>query len=202
MPYANHEPVVGFPATRSALSPLGDPGFIEDDHTRTASGRELWWAFEREDGQRLSLMWAEPIEYATVIADPPEPQRVIPALRELGVEASFELCPLPEEFSPLRHGHARGAVWLFTGEGSAQPTAVFSRKQLADAWLAKNRFSGTLVPYPLDMSRYEHDRSWGRVTLPPPGSEEAQRYVGNVGERVLRGPAALGHGALAVVAAG
>ncbi|HYO68437.1 MAG TPA: hypothetical protein VEU33_20380 [Archangium sp.] len=183
MPYQQHECVVEFPATREVLSPLGEPGFIEDDASRTAGGRELCWAFEMEDGLRLGVVWSEPIQYAGVVADPPEAGRAILALRELGVEADFKTRELPEGFSPLRRGHARGAVWLFTGEGSAQPTAVFSRKQLADAWLARTRFSGTLVPYPIDVSRYEHDRSWGQVTLPPPGSEEAQRYVGNVGER-------------------
>ena len=82
MPYSQHECVVEFPATREVLSPLGEPGFIEDDSSRTAGGRELFWAFEMEDGLRLELVWYEPIQYAGVVADPPEAQRAIRALRE------------------------------------------------------------------------------------------------------------------------
>ncbi|WP_375766432.1 hypothetical protein NR798_32740 [Archangium gephyra] len=182
LPYELREWVVQFPATRDVLHPLGEPGNIEEDSTRTHGGREFCWAFETEDGLRLGVVWAESQKYVAVVADPPEPQRAIAALRALGLEAPFETRALPEAL-PLRRGHARGAVWLFTGEGAAQPTAAFSRKQLADDWLAKNRFSGTLVPYPLDRSRYEYDRDWGQAALPPPGSDEAQRYVGTVGER-------------------
>ncbi|WNG59436.1 hypothetical protein F0U59_35535 [Archangium gephyra] len=66
MPYRQYECVVEFPATREVLSPLGEPGFIEDDYTRTAGGRELCWAFEMEDGLRLGLVWYEPIQHAVL----------------------------------------------------------------------------------------------------------------------------------------
>ncbi|MFY0569295.1 DUF7710 domain-containing protein [Archangium lansingense] len=183
MPYGECEAVVWFPATRDVLSSLGEPVYIEEDSMRTAGGREWFWAYETEDGLRLLLVWAEPYGAVSVVADPPEPQRAIAALRELGIEAPFEKSQLPEGFAPLKRGYAQGAVWLFTGEGAAQPTAVFSRKQLADDWLARTRFTGTLVPYPIDRSRYEFERIWGQVPLPPPGSTEAQQYVGTVGER-------------------
>ncbi|NMO14245.1 hypothetical protein HPC49_07980 [Pyxidicoccus fallax] len=182
MPYSQHDWVVSFAASRETLAPLGTAGFIEEDPTRTASGREFYWAFERDDGLRFDVVWYEPIESAVVRADPPDANQAIAALRSLGVDADFEQRQLPDEFQPkLRH--ARAAVWVFTGKGATQPTAVFSRKQSADKWLAKTGYSGVLVAYPLDSSLHEFERNFGSQGLPPPNSPEAQAFVGTLGER-------------------
>ncbi|WNG47503.1 hypothetical protein F0U60_27825 [Archangium minus] len=183
MPYLRSgDYLVSFPATRELLLPLGQPGYVEDDPTRTAGGRELFWAFEAENGLRFQVAWPELGEFALVAADPPDAQQVIATLRALGVDAVFEVQPAPEGL-PLPRYHARGAVWLFTGQGAAQPTAVFSRKQLADEWLARTKYSGTLIAYPLDMSRYDMDRRMDKFPLPPAHSAAAQSYVGLTGER-------------------
>ncbi|WP_240360958.1 DUF7710 domain-containing protein [Pyxidicoccus caerfyrddinensis] len=182
MPYGHSGWVVEFPASRELLQVLGEPGFIEDDPTRTAGGRELFWAFEMEGGLRLVLLWGESMEYASVSADPPEPERVIEALRALGLNAPFQKRQLPAE-EQLPALQARGAVWVFTGRGASEPAAVFSRKQLADAWLARNRFSGTLVAHPLDISQYDLERRLRPSMVPEIEREEAQRYVGVLGER-------------------
>ncbi|AEI69191.1 DUF7710 domain-containing protein [Corallococcus macrosporus] len=181
IPYSAGEHVVSFGATRAVLEPLGQPAYVDDDSSRTAGGREVFWAFEREDGLRFEVVWKEPYGVAAVHADPPDAEQVITALRSLGLEGPFEKHHLPEGRS-LRRGHARWAVWLFTGQNAAMPTAVFSRKQLADAWLAQTRYSGTLVAYPLDRSLYDAARSFGVQHLPPDGSAEAQQYVGTTVE--------------------
>jgi hypothetical protein len=182
IPYGDTGWVVEFPASRELLQVLGEPGYIEDDPTRTAGGRELLWAFEMEGGLRLVLLWGESMEYASVSADPPEPERVIEALRALGLNAPFEKRHLPSE-EQLPAFQARGAVWVFMGRGALEPTAVFSRKHLADAWLARNRFSGTLVAHPLDVSQYDLERKLRPSTVPVLERDEAQRYVGVLGER-------------------
>jgi len=182
IPYSSRgEHVVSFDATRALLEPLGRPAYVEDDSSRTSGGREVFWAFEREDGLRFEVVWREPYEVAVVHADPPDAEQVIAALRSLGLEGPFDKHQLPEGRS-LRRGHARWAVWLFTGQNAAMPTAVFSRKQLADAWLAQTRYSGTLVAYPLDRSLYDPERSFGVQHLPLEGSAEAQQYVGTTVE--------------------
>ncbi|WP_420042712.1 DUF7710 domain-containing protein [Cystobacter fuscus] len=182
MPYIRPgDCLVWFQATREVLLPLGAPGYVEDDPSRTAGGREFFWAFETESGLRFQVTWDEPGTFALVQADPPDAQQTIVALRSLGVEATFEVQPIPEGL-PLPRFHARGAVWLFTGQGAARPTAVFSRKQVADAWLAKTKFSGTLVAYPLDTSLYEMESHLARRALPPAHSVAAQSYAEPAGE--------------------
>ncbi|AGC43456.1 hypothetical protein MYSTI_02129 [Myxococcus stipitatus DSM 14675] len=184
IPYSEGEHVVSFGATRAVLEPLGQPAYVEDDSSRTVGGREVFWAFEREDGLRFEVVWKEPSEVAAVHADPPDAEQVITALRSLGLEGPFEKHQLPEGRS-LQRGHARWAVWLFTGQNAAMATAVFSRKQLADAWLAKTRYSGTLAAYPLDRPLYDAERSFGVQHLPAEGSSEAQQYVGSMVERYV-----------------
>ncbi|QRK06571.1 hypothetical protein JQX13_41870 [Archangium violaceum] len=175
MPYRrSSDYLVWIPATREVLLPLGAPGYVEDDPTRTGGMREFFWAFEAENGLRFQVSWDEGAGGALVQADPPDAQQTISALRALGVDAAFEINTVPEGL-PLRRYHAFGAVWLFTGQGAAQPTAVFSRKQLADEWLARTKYSGTLVAYPLDESRYDMERRLGRYPLPLAGSAAASR---------------------------
>ncbi|RKG48283.1 hypothetical protein D7X30_40895 [Corallococcus sp. AB011P] len=180
--YDDKDWVVTFASTREELRPLGEPGFIEEDSLRTAGGREFNWAFESASGLRFSLRWSEAMEYAVVVADPPDPSAAVAALRSLGLNATFTTRELPEH-RHLQRRMALGCVWLFTGEGAVQVTAVFSRKALADAWLAKMQLSGELVAYPLDTSVYEAERHWGIPEVPELGPEGIQRFVGRVAER-------------------
>ncbi|CAM4137659.1 DUF7710 domain-containing protein [Corallococcus exiguus] len=180
--YEDEDWVVTFASTREELRPLGEPGFIEEDSLRTAGGREFHWAFELESGLRFSLRWSEEMKYSVVVADPPDPSAVVAALRALGMNTEFVTRELPED-RHLRRRMARGCVWLFTGEGAVQVTAVFSRKALADAWLAEKHLSGELVAYPLDTSVYEAERRWGIPEVPQLGPEGIQCFVGRVAER-------------------
>jgi hypothetical protein len=142
---------VTFGTSREGLASLGEPAYIETDGARTAGPPEYFWGFETPEGLRLQICWTDPYDgHATVHADPPDAAAAIAALRALGLRADFEARPLPKE-AWLPRRHARGAVWLFLELGRAEPAAVFSRKQLADAWLAKSRKSGALIPYPLDL---------------------------------------------------
>lgn len=44
------------------------------------------------------------------------------------------------------------SVWVFNGLKASFPAAVFSSRELADAWIKENGISGTLTQYPLDIS--------------------------------------------------
>jgi hypothetical protein len=46
-------------------------------------------------------------------------------------------------------------VWVFNGIGGNFPAAVFSTKELAEAWIHANSLQGTLTEYPLDISSYD-----------------------------------------------
>jgi hypothetical protein len=46
-------------------------------------------------------------------------------------------------------------VWVFNGPRGMFPSAVFSKKELADNWIKLNRLTGTLTAYPLDISVYD-----------------------------------------------
>ena len=46
-------------------------------------------------------------------------------------------------------------VWVFNGARSNFPSAVFSKRGLAEQWIAKHLLTGTLTRYPLDVSSYD-----------------------------------------------
>ncbi len=41
-------------------------------------------------------------------------------------------------------------VWVFDGARRNSPSAVFTTKELAEAWISENEVTGTLTRYPLD----------------------------------------------------
>ena len=47
------------------------------------------------------------------------------------------------------------AVWVFNGYGGQFPSAVFSSREKAEAWIAERRLSGVLTKYPVDVPVYE-----------------------------------------------
>lgn len=42
------------------------------------------------------------------------------------------------------------SVWVFSGEAGRFPGGIFSSIELAEAWIATNKLSGTLTAYPVD----------------------------------------------------
>lgn len=160
MPYDVLDFVVRFRASRAELAVLGEPGFVETDSSRMFGTSEYFWGFETAEGLRLQVCWHQGYDDVTVHADPPDPAATIAALRALGLSAEFEARTLAHE-KRLQRGHARGTVWLFFEREATAPAAVFSRKQHADAWLARSRSSGALVAYPLDLPLSELAKVWG-----------------------------------------
>ncbi len=48
------------------------------------------------------------------------------------------------------------SVWVFNGIQSPFPSGVFSRAELADEWIGRNRLTGTLSEYPVDIGMYDY----------------------------------------------
>ncbi len=46
-------------------------------------------------------------------------------------------------------------VWIFNGEKSLFPGAIFSSRERAEAWIARHGLSGTPTRYPIDEPIYE-----------------------------------------------
>jgi hypothetical protein len=46
-------------------------------------------------------------------------------------------------------------VWVFSGSKRHFPGGVFTTREIADVWVAKNRLTGTLTRYPADVGAYE-----------------------------------------------
>jgi hypothetical protein len=47
------------------------------------------------------------------------------------------------------------AVWVFQGERSRFPSAIFSRLELAEQWIQTQKVTGILTKYPIDISVYD-----------------------------------------------
>jgi hypothetical protein len=43
------------------------------------------------------------------------------------------------------------SVWVFSGEGANLPAAVFTERDVAEAWILKHKVSGVLTEYPLNV---------------------------------------------------
>ena len=56
-------------------------------------------------------------------------------------------------------------VWVFNGNGGVFPGGVFSKKETADAWIAKHKLSGTLTQYPVDEGIYDYSLANGNFTI-------------------------------------
>lgn len=46
-------------------------------------------------------------------------------------------------------------IWVFTVAKRHFPGGIFTGREIADAWIAKNRLTGTLTRYPVDVGAYE-----------------------------------------------
>lgn len=49
----------------------------------------------------------------------------------------------------------RQLVWVFNGSSGKFPSAVFSKKELANAWIKQHKLTGILTAYPVDISIYD-----------------------------------------------
>lgn len=72
-------------------------------------------------------------------------------------------------------------VWVFNGERSQLPSAVFSSREKAEQWIQDNRLNGLLTLFPVDMSAYEWSIEQGYFTPKHDGQrtpEFIQRFSG------------------------
>jgi hypothetical protein len=46
-------------------------------------------------------------------------------------------------------------VWVFNGARSSFPSAVFTKRELAEQWIEANKLEGTLTAYPLNIGIYD-----------------------------------------------
>lgn len=68
-------------------------------------------------------------------------------------------------------------VWVFNGAKARFASAVFSSKELAKNWIEKNRLSGILTRYPLDVSTYDWAVARGHFT-PSKDEHKSAEFVG------------------------
>lgn len=47
------------------------------------------------------------------------------------------------------------SVWVFCGNSATFPSAVFSKREHAEEWIAEYELSGTLTAYPVDRPAYD-----------------------------------------------
>ena len=47
-------------------------------------------------------------------------------------------------------------VWVFNGNNTSFPSAVFKTEESAIQWIKEHKLSGTLTQYPLGISAYDH----------------------------------------------
>jgi hypothetical protein len=69
------------------------------------------------------------------------------------------------------------SVWVFNGEGARFPSGVFTSRDLAGAWIERNRLSGILTEYPLDVGVFEWAVQNG-LFLPKPAHEQSPKFIG------------------------
>ena len=48
-----------------------------------------------------------------------------------------------------------GSVWVFSGGRAHFPGGVFTDRDIAESWIGRNRLTGTLTRYPIDIGAYE-----------------------------------------------
>ncbi|MBF9263997.1 DUF7710 domain-containing protein [Paracidovorax cattleyae] len=68
-------------------------------------------------------------------------------------------------------------IWIFNGENSNFPSAVFSRIELAEEWIAKYKLNGVLTSYPIDQSVYD----WAIINgyfIPKNEKEISPQFIG------------------------
>jgi hypothetical protein len=67
-------------------------------------------------------------------------------------------------------------VWIFKSGGQF-PSAVFTTRQKAEAWITANRIEGTLTKYPLDVSIYDWALASGYF-VPKRDDQRTSQFIG------------------------
>lgn len=68
-------------------------------------------------------------------------------------------------------------IWIFNGENSNFPSAVFSDRDLAEKWITKHKLSGVLTKYPIDTPVYEWSIENGHFS-PKSEREKSSQFIG------------------------
>jgi len=68
-------------------------------------------------------------------------------------------------------------VWVFVGEGSRLPSAVFSTKESAETWIERHRVSGILTAYPVGAGVYDWAIDTGRFR-PKSDEQKTSSFIG------------------------
>lgn len=53
------------------------------------------------------------------------------------------------------HSTTSTSVWVFSGAKSHFPGGIFTKLEVAESWIRRNRLTGTLTLYPVDQGAYE-----------------------------------------------
>jgi hypothetical protein len=69
-------------------------------------------------------------------------------------------------------------VWIFSGNRSRLPSAIFATQAQAERWIEENRATGTLIVYPVHVSAYEWAVAVG-VFRPKSPSQESPEFIAN-----------------------
>lgn len=69
-------------------------------------------------------------------------------------------------------------IWVFSGARKQFPGGVFTKKEIAELWVTKNRLTGTLTRYPVDVGVYEWAIEMGMFRPRKPHESEAE-FIGN-----------------------
>ena len=76
-------------------------------------------------------------------------QIILTFLRYFFQSESISLELMSEESEGLKE------VWVFSGPRNHFPSAIFTSRIIAEAWIEKHQLQGTLTAYPLNISVYD-----------------------------------------------
>ena len=68
-------------------------------------------------------------------------------------------------------------VWVFVANDGEMPSGVFSGPQAAEEWIKKNRLSGLLTEYPVDVGIMDWAMQYAGFR-PPAGKSADPSYIG------------------------
>jgi hypothetical protein len=72
------------------------------------------------------------------------------------------------------------SVWIFSGAKGRFPGGVFSSLDLAERWIRKNKLTGVLTKYPLDIGSFDWAKANGMVSdIAGRKPEEEDQFIGS-----------------------
>jgi hypothetical protein len=69
------------------------------------------------------------------------------------------------------------SVWIFSGVQSQFPSGVFSSKEAGERWIGRNRLTGTLTEYPVDVGMYDYAIS-NKLFVPKKPEQSTALFIG------------------------